>query len=68
MFPLQFIAKLIKILRSGATPAQIAGGFILGMIIGLTPRWSVHNLLIVLIIILINVNISMAIFSFLLFL
>ena len=67
MFPLQFIAKLIKILRSGASPPQIAGGFILGMIIGLTPLWSLHNLLIALIIILINVNISMAIFSFLLF-
>jgi len=65
MFPLQFIGKLIKILHSGATPGQIAGGFILGMIMGLTPFWSLHNLIVVLILILLNVNIAMAIFAFL---
>jgi len=67
MFPLQFIGKLIKILHSAASPGQIAGGFILGMIIGLTPFWSLHNLLVVLVIILLNVNIAMAIFSFIIF-
>lgn len=67
MFPLQFIGKLIKILHSAATPAQIAGGFILGMIIGLTPFWSLHNMLIILVIIILNVNIAMAIFGLVLF-
>lgn len=67
MFPLQFIGKLIKILHSGASPGQIAGGFILGMILGLTPFLSLHNLLVVLIIILLNVNIAVAIFSFAIF-
>ncbi len=67
MFPLQFIGKLIAILHSGVSPAQIAGGFILGMIIGLTPFWSLHNLLVVLIIIILNVNISISIASFVLF-
>lgn len=67
MFPLQFIGKLIKILHSAATPAQIAGGFILGMIIGLTPFWNLHNMVIILVIILFNVNIAMSIFSFALF-
>ncbi len=67
MFILQFFAKLVKILRSAAEPGEIAGGFVLGMIIGLTPLWSLHNLLVVLIIIILNVNISMAIFSFALF-
>ena len=65
MFPLQFIGKLIKILHSGATPGQIAGGFILGMIMGLTPLWSLHNLVVVLILIILNVNIAMAIFALL---
>lgn len=64
MFPLQFIGKLIKILHSAATPGQIAGGFILGMIMGLTPFWSLHNLVVILILILLNVNIAMAIFGF----
>ena len=67
MFILQFAAKLIKILRSGASPAQIAWGFILGMIIGLTPFWSLHNLIIILLVIIFNVNIATVIFSFVIF-
>jgi uncharacterized protein (TIGR03546 family) len=67
MFPLQFIGKLITILHSAATPAQIAGGFILGIIIGLTPFWSLHNLLVLLLIIILNVNIAIAIASTALF-
>jgi len=67
MFGLELLAKIIKILRSGATPPQIAGGFILGMIWGLTPLWNLHNLLVLIIIILFTVNISAALFSFLIF-
>lgn len=67
MFGLDLLAKLLKVLRSGDTPAQIAAGFILGMVIGLTPVLSLHNLVIVFLIIIFNVNISMAIFAFLLF-
>jgi len=66
MFILKLLSKLLKALRSGASPQQIAGGFILGMILGLTPLWSLHNLLVVVLIIILRVNISMAIFSFLL--
>jgi uncharacterized protein (TIGR03546 family) len=65
MFILKLLGKLFKALRSGASPNQIAGGFIFGMIIGLTPFWSLHNLLVVILIIILKVNISMAIFSFL---
>lgn len=64
MFVIKFLAKLLKILNSAATPGQIAGGFILGMIIGLTPFWSLHNLIIIFLIIILNVNITMSIFSF----
>ena len=67
MILFKLLNKLLKALRSAASPGQIAGGFILGMILGLTPFWSLHNLLVVLLIIILNVNISMAIFSFLLF-
>ena len=67
MFPLQFIGKLIKILHSAATSGQIDGGCILGMILGLTPFWSWHNLLVILVIIVLNVNIAMALFSFIIF-
>lgn len=64
MFIIQFIAKLINILRSAASPAQIASGFMLGMVIGLTPVLALHNLVIFILIIIFNVNIAMAIFSF----
>lgn len=67
MFIVKYIAKLIKILRSAATPGQIGAGFIMGMIVGLTPFWSLHNLLVLFLIILLNVNLAMAIFSFLIF-
>ena len=62
MFIVQYIAKIIKILRSAASPNQIAGGCVLGMIIGLTPFWSLHNLVIFILLIILNVNIAMAIF------
>jgi len=61
MLILKFLAKIIKILRSGATPNQIAGGLVLGMIAGLTPLFSLHNLIVLLLLIILNVNISMAI-------
>ena len=67
MLILKFLAKLVKILRSGASPNQIAAGFVLGMIIGLTPVWSLHNLIVVLLLILFNANLSTAIFGFALF-
>lgn len=67
MFTLKFFSKLIKILSSAATPSQIAGGFVLGMIIGLTPVFALHNLVVFLLIMLLNVNIAVAIFGFALF-
>ncbi|RNC83293.1 MAG: TIGR03546 family protein [Balneola sp.] len=64
---LKYIAKLLKALASEASPGQIAGGLILGMIIGLTPVMSAHNLLILVLIIILKVNIGMAILSFIVF-
>ena len=64
---LKYIAKLLKALSSEASPSQIAGGFVLGMIIGLTPVMSVHNLIILVFILILKVNIGMVILSFLVF-
>lgn len=64
---LKYVAKLLKALSSEAKPWQIAGGFVLGMIIGLTPVLSFHNLIIAILIIVINVNIGMALLSFMIF-
>lgn len=64
---LRYIAKLLKALASEASPGQIAGGIILGMIIGLTPLSSLHNLFIIVLILILKVNLGMAFFSFAIF-
>jgi uncharacterized protein (TIGR03546 family) len=67
MFGLEIIAKIFKILRSGGSPGQIAAGFTLGMVPGLTPPWNLHNLIILILLIILNVNLGAAIFSFIIF-
>lgn len=67
MFTLKLLSKLINILSSAASPNQIAGGFALGMVIGLTPLLTLHNVLVFILIILININIATAIVSFAVF-
>lgn len=67
MLIMKFLAKLLKILRSGATPAQISWGIVFGMILGLTPLMSLHNLIIIFLMIIFEVNIAMAIFAFAIF-
>lgn len=64
MFVLEFVAKLIKILRSEISPNHISWGFVFGMILGLTPFLSLHNLIVVILIIILKVNLATAIFSF----
>jgi len=69
MFFLQFITKFIKVMRAGASPAQIAGGFALGSLIGLMPFLTLQSAVIFCVLFLLNVNLSAAtlaifIFSF----
>jgi uncharacterized protein (TIGR03546 family) len=63
MFWLQFISKFIKVMRAGASPAQIAGGFSLGLLIGLMPFFTLQSAIIFCITFLINVNLSAATFA-----
>ncbi len=67
MFGLDILAKIIKILRSDDSPNQIALGFALGMVLGLTPFWTLHNILIILVLIIFNINLGSALLSFALF-
>ena len=67
MFGLKLISKILKILRSNESPNKIAWGFILGMILGITPFLSLINIIIIFIIIIISVNISAAILAYLIF-
>lgn len=60
---LQQILGLIRVMHSDTDPRQISLGFALGMIPGLTPLTSPHNLLVLLAILFIRVNIGAALLS-----
>jgi uncharacterized protein (TIGR03546 family) len=67
MFWLKLVANFIKILREGQTPAQVAGGFALGSILGLSPMLTLQGLLVWLVILVLDVNLSAATLSLLVF-
>lgn len=55
---LKMIAKLLKALNSETDPPQISVAACLGMVVGFTPLWSLHNLLLLLLAFLLRVNLS----------
>ncbi len=67
MVGLKILSKIFKALRSNESPNQLAWGFVLGMIVGLTPFWNLHNLLVIVLIIILKVNAAMSIAAFLVF-
>ena len=67
MFILKLLGKLVKVLRSSAAPGQLAWGFALGAILGLTPLTTLHNLAVLILIIILPVNVTAALLSFLLY-
>ena len=67
MFWLNFIKNFLKVLSEGQTPRQIALGFALGSIIGLSPMLTLQGLIIWVLILTLDVNISSAIVAVTLF-
>ena len=63
MLTLKFLLKFIQLLNKDATPQALAGGMAMGSIIGITPKGSLHNLVILLIILMIRVNFSAALLA-----
>jgi uncharacterized protein (TIGR03546 family) len=63
MFWLTIVRDFIKLLRAGQDPRQIAGGFALGSILGLSPMLTLQGVLVWLVILVLNVNISAAILA-----
>jgi len=63
MFWLKIIKDIIKIFREGQSPSQIAGGFALGMMIGLSPSFNLQGIILWLLILSLNVNIGAAILA-----
>ena len=64
---LNLIAKLLKVLNAEVAPWQISAGFMLGMILGLTPLFSLANLVLLLLMLIIRVNLSALLLSLALF-
>jgi uncharacterized protein (TIGR03546 family) len=67
MIFLKLLAKLIKVLRSGEDPRQIAGGCMLGMVLGLLTFKTLFAAPLLLILILVNVNLASAIVGLFIF-
>ena len=64
---LTMLAKLLKALNSEASPAQISLAFVLGMILGLTPLWSLHNVVVIFLALIIRVNFTAFLLAFAVF-
>jgi uncharacterized protein (TIGR03546 family) len=60
MIFLKLLSKLIRILRAGVDPRQIAAGFMLGMFLGLLSFKTLFAAPVLLILILVNVNLASA--------
>jgi uncharacterized protein (TIGR03546 family) len=55
---LRAIVKLLTALNSEAEPGQISLALALSLIVGLTPLWSLHNLIVLFLALLLRVNLS----------
>jgi len=64
---LTIIAKLLKALNSEQQPWQLALALSFASILGLTPLWSLHNLVVLFLLLLVRVNLSLVILSYPLF-
>lgn len=61
------LAKLLKALHSDAGPWQLAFGIMLGMMMGLTPLFRFHNLIILFIVLFFRVNLTTFLLGFAVF-
>ena len=64
---MRLLLKLIKAINSETDPAQISLGLCFGLVAGLTPIMSLHNLLVLLLVLIFRVNVSAFITSTLFF-
>ncbi len=67
MLWLQLLSKFVRLLREGASPAAIAGGFTLGFFVGLTPFLTLQNVLLILLAAILRLNFAAFGFAYLLF-
>ncbi len=63
MIIVKFLMKFIGILNKDASPREIALGMALGSIAGITPLWSLHNLVVLFLVVMLRTNMTSAILS-----
>ena len=61
------IVKLLKALNSDASPWQLAWGFTLGMVMGLTPMLGLHSVILLFVVLFFRVNLSAFLLAWALF-
>jgi len=59
LFILKTLNSLLKLLNGETAPSQIAAGIAFGLLVGLTPFLSLHNLFLFMLVFLLRVNLSM---------
>jgi uncharacterized protein (TIGR03546 family) len=64
---INWIAKLLKVLNSETAPGQISLALCFAMIVGLTPLYSLHNILVLLLVLILRVNLSFFLLGWVLF-
>jgi len=64
---LRLLAKTLKVLNSETDPGQISLALVLAMIMGFTPFFSLHNLIILFLVLLLRANLSSFILGLALF-
>jgi uncharacterized protein (TIGR03546 family) len=64
---LKLIQSIIKTLHSDGTPGQVAAGIAIGSVLGLTPLFNLHNLVIFSLVVLLNVSFGGAMLGWALF-
>ncbi len=55
---IRMIAKLLKVLNTESEPGQVSLAFCFAMVIGFTPLYSLHNVIVILLVLLLKVNLS----------
>ncbi|MFQ5991987.1 MAG: TIGR03546 family protein [Nitrospiraceae bacterium] len=55
---LRTVAKVLRVLNSETDPSQISLALCFASVAGLTPLWSLHNILVLLLVLLLRVNLS----------
>lgn len=64
---LRLIAKLLKVLNSESDPGQISLAFCLAMVFGLTPLYSLHNVIVLFLVLFFRANLSAFILGWVIF-